>query len=100
MGMKRLCRIFPRPFERWPLPVVSSTSSTLARCDETTLTVTRCDTNAVVQVDDILSARRRVPIQIVLGPSFPEDDPGGGQALRQLAPTSLFGPFDLNVTEV
>ena len=27
-GMKRLWRILPRPFERWPLPVVSSTSST------------------------------------------------------------------------
>src|SRR5688500_15437394 len=56
----------------------------LAGGDGARLAVARRDLHAGVQVDDVLSARRGVPVQIVGRRDFPEDDPRGGQVLGQL----------------
>ena len=53
----------------------------LAHADETAFAVAGSDTNTVIQVDDVLPARRRMPVQIVLGLRFAWyyfTDGGGG----------------------
>src|SRR3989442_13368193 len=47
------------------------------------------DLDAIVQVDDVLPARRRMPVQVVGWGYFPENNPRGWKALGE--PSSLRG---------
>src|SRR5687767_793307 len=71
-----------------------------ARADDTALPVARGELHAGVEVHDVLTARRRVPVEIVLGPGLAKNDSGGRQSLGQLAAAPLLGPFDFDVAEV
>ena len=63
-GTKTECRIFPSTcWDRWPFPVVSSTRSL-------TLTVAGGYFHARVEIDNVLAAWRRVPVDVVLGLGF------------------------------
>src|SRR5262245_57429739 len=72
----------------------------LAGTDHARLAVARGDLHARIEVDDVLSSRRRMPVQVVGGLDLAEDDAVGGQALGELAGPALLGPLDLDVTEV
>ena len=56
----------------------------LAGADDAGLTVARGDLHAGVEIDDVLPARRGVPVEVVGGLDLAEDDPGGGQRLLSL----------------
>src|SRR5262245_47662663 len=64
----------------------------LADADHPALAVARGDLHAGVEVDDVLPARRRVPVEIVLGLGLPEDDAVRGQAPGELAAAALLDP--------
>src|SRR5215213_1284135 len=70
------------------------------RSDNAALAVTRSESHPGIEVDDILTARRRMPVEIVIGNSLTENDPGGRQAFGELAAAPLLRPFDLDVAEV
>src|SRR5262245_53612484 len=72
----------------------------LARPDDAGFAVARGDLHARIEVYDVLAARRRVPVEVVLGSGLTEDDPGRRQALRELAAAPLLDPLDLDVAEV
>src|ERR1700693_5894902 len=72
----------------------------LANADQPALAVARGDLHPGIEVDDVLPARRGVPVEVVLGLGLTEDDAGRRQALRQFAAAALFDPFDLDVAEV
>src|SRR4030095_7311697 len=72
----------------------------LAGPDPPRLTVARGDLNALVQVDDVLAPRRRVPVQIVVRLDLAEDDPGGGNPLRELPGAGRLGVLDLDILRV
>src|SRR5260370_3785256 len=72
----------------------------LARADAARLAVAGGDLHAGVQVDDVLAARRGVPIEIVVGLDLAEDDPGRGQARREPARAPGLDVRDLHVLEV
>src|SRR5579862_327072 len=72
----------------------------LAGADDARSPVAGGDLDAGVEVDDVLPARRRVPVEVVIGLHLAEDDAGGGQALRKFAGAALLGPFDLDVAEM
>jgi hypothetical protein len=71
-----------------------------ARADHPRLAVARGDLHPGVEVNDVLPARRRVPVEIVIGLHLAEDNAGGGQPLRQLAGAALFDPLDVDVAEM
>src|SRR5437588_288734 len=62
--------------------------------------VARGDLHPRVEVNDVLPARRRVPVEIVIGLHLAEDDASRGQPLRQFAGAALFDPFDVDVAEM
>src|SRR3984893_19044044 len=68
--------------------------------DKPALAVARGDLHPGVEVDDVLPARRRVPVYVVLGLGLAEDDAVGRQALRHFAAAPLLDPFDLEVAEM
>src|ERR671930_171398 len=72
----------------------------LAGADDAALAVAGRDLHPGVEVDDVLAAGRRVPVEIILGLGLAEDDPGGGKALGELAAAPLLNPLDLDVPEV
>src|SRR5262245_60530764 len=72
----------------------------LAGADEAAFAVARGDANAVIEIDDVLPARGGMPVQIVLGLRFPENDPGGGQAFGELAAPSLLDPLDFDIPKM
>src|SRR5262245_60380037 len=72
----------------------------LARPDDAGFAVARGDLHARIEVYDVLAARRRVPVEVVLGSGLTEDDPGSRQALRELAATPLLDPLDLDVAKM
>jgi hypothetical protein len=72
----------------------------LAGADHPRLAVARGDLHAGVEVDDVLPARRVVPVEIVARLHLAEDDAGRGQALRHLAGRPFLDPFDLDVAEM
>src|SRR5215472_8672771 len=53
-----------------------------------------------VEIDDVLSARRGMPVYIVLGLGLAEDDTGGRQALGKLAASALLDPLHFDVAEM
>src|ERR1039458_2276787 len=72
----------------------------LAGADHAGLAVAGGDLHAGVEVDDVLAARRRMPIQVVVAGGLAEDNAGGGQTHAEFAGVAGFDPFDLDVTEV
>src|SRR4051794_39281645 len=72
----------------------------LAGAYDTALTVARRDLHPRVEVHDILTARRRVPVEVIFGARLAKNDPGGRQAFGELVAAPLLGPFDLDVAEV
>src|SRR6516165_269796 len=56
--------------------------------------------DAGIEIDDVLPARRRVPVDVVLGLGLAENDAGGQEAFGQFAAAPLFDPFDLDVAEM
>src|SRR5215213_4105982 len=54
----------------------------LAGTDDPRLAVARGDLHPGVEIDDVLPARRRVPVEIVIGLHLAENDAGRGQPLR------------------
>src|SRR5580704_6670167 len=72
----------------------------LSRADDPLLTVARGDFHAGVEVDDVLPARRRMPIEVVVAGSLAEDDARGRQAPGELAARQIMRPFDLDIAEV
>src|SRR5258708_1397403 len=68
--------------------------------DKGVLAIGGGDLYAGVEVEDVLPARRRVPVDIMLGLGLAKDHPGGRQFLRQFAAAALFDPFDLDVAEM
>ena len=75
------------------MPVVSSTRITSPAPMTRGSAVAGGDLHAGVEVDDVLAARRRVPVEVVIRLDLAEDDPGRWQALRQLParPVSTYG---------
>src|SRR5580700_9642285 len=72
----------------------------VARLDEAAFAVARGDLHPGVEVDDVLPARRRVPVDVVLGLGLAKDDAGRRQLLRHLAAAPLLDPVDLDVAEM
>src|SRR5436305_730462 len=72
----------------------------LAGAYYTAFIVARRDLHPRVQVHDVLAARRRVPVEIVLSARLAKHNPGRRQAFGELAASPLLGPFDLDVAEV
>src|SRR2546421_8912188 len=68
--------------------------------DEPVFAVARGDLHPGIEVDDVLPARRRVPVDIVLGLGLAKDHAGRRQLPRQFAAAALLGPFDLDVAEM
>src|SRR5712691_6364996 len=68
--------------------------------DDPRLAVAGGDLDAGVEVDDVLPARRRVPVEVVGRLHLAEDDAGRRQPLRQLAAAALLDPLDLDVAEM
>src|SRR5262245_13563672 len=71
-----------------------------ASADDPALTVARSELHAGIEVHDVLTARREMPVEVILGHGLAENDSVGGQPFRELAAAPLFGPFDLDVAEV
>src|SRR5216684_2478945 len=71
-----------------------------AGADDPRFAVARGDLDAGIEVDDVLPARRRVPVEVIGRLDLAEDDAGRRQPLRQLAATALLDPFDLDVAEM
>src|SRR5687767_11140181 len=71
-----------------------------ACADDTGFPVAGGKLHARVEVDDVLAARRRMPVQVVLGARLAKDDAGRGEAFGKLAAAPLLGPFDLDVAEM
>src|SRR5262249_42789182 len=72
----------------------------VANPDEAAFAVACGGLHPGLEIDDLLPARRPVPIDIVLGLGLAEDDAVGREALRQFAAAPLLGPLDLDVAEM
>src|SRR5437660_7329183 len=71
-----------------------------AGADDPRFAVARGDLDAGIEVDDVLPARRRVPVEVVGRLHLAEDDAGRRQPFRQFAGASFLDPFDLDVAEM
>src|SRR5262249_8912128 len=71
-----------------------------AGADAARFAVARGDLDARVQIDDVLAARRRMPVQVVVGLHLAEDDAGGRHPLGEPARPGRLGVLDLDVLEV
>src|SRR3954464_8397688 len=72
----------------------------LARAECALLAVARGDLDGAVEVDDVLTPRRRMPRIVIGAGRLAEDDAGRLEGFRRLAARALVLPFDLDVTEV
>src|ERR1051326_7645759 len=71
-----------------------------AGADHPRLAVARGYLHPGIEIDDVLPARRRVPVEIVIGLHLAENDAGGGQSFRQFPGAALLDPLDLDVAEM
>src|ERR1700751_6358487 len=83
-----------------PLPGRVLDQDHLADADDPTLTVAGGYLHACVEIDDVLPARRRVPVDVVLGLGLAKNNPSGRQAFGQFAATPLLDPFHFDVTKM
>src|SRR5258708_22697786 len=65
-----------------------------AGADHPRLAVARGDLHPGIEVDDVLPARRRVPVEVIIGLDFAEDDARGRQPPRPLAGSAFLDPLD------
>jgi hypothetical protein len=65
----------------------------LADTDHPALTVAGGYLHPGVEIDDVLPARCRVPVDVVLSLGLAKDDPGGRQGLGKLAASALLDSF-------
>src|SRR5262249_7212296 len=72
----------------------------LARTDHPLFPVARRDLDPAVEIDDVLPARRRMPVEVVVAAGLTKDDPRRRHASRQLAAGTLLDPLDLDVAEM
>lgn len=72
----------------------------LAGLDDAALTVARSEFDTGIEIHHVLGARRRMPVEFVLGHRLAKDGSCRGQRLGKLAVGLLFGPFDFDVPEV
>src|SRR5262249_44099412 len=72
----------------------------LTRADLARLAVARGDLHAGVEVDDVLTPRRRMPVEIVVGLDLTEDHARGRKAFGRLARPAALGELDLDVAEM
>src|ERR1700730_10180168 len=72
----------------------------LADTDQPALAVAGGYLHPGVEIDDVLPARCRVPVDVVLSLGLAKVDPGGRQALRKLAASPLLDPLDFDVAEM
>jgi hypothetical protein len=72
----------------------------IADADHPALAVAGGYLHAGIEIDDVLPARRRMPVDVVLGLGLAEDDTGGWQALGKLAASPLLDPFHVDVAEM
>src|SRR5262245_52075100 len=71
-----------------------------AGADHPAFAVARRDLHPAVEVDDVLPARGRMPVEIIVAAGLAENDAGRGKPLRHQAAAPLLDPFDLDVAEV
>src|SRR5271165_6799639 len=69
----------------------------LAGADLTGLAVARGNLNAGIEIDDVLPAWRRMPVEIVGRRHLAKDDAVGREPLRQFAAWRFLDPLDLDV---
>src|SRR6516225_5595080 len=72
----------------------------LAGADLAGFAVACGDLDAGVEIDDVLAAGCRMPIEVVGWRDFAENDAGRRQALGQLTRARLLDPLDFDVPEV
>src|SRR5882724_11622983 len=72
----------------------------LAGADHPALAVAGGDFDPGIEIDDVLPARCRVPVDVVLRLGLAKDDAGGRQALGQLAAAPLLYPFHFDIAEM
>jgi len=72
----------------------------LADTDHPALTVAGGYLHPGIEVDDVLSARRGMPVDIVLGLGLAEDYAGGRQAFGELAASALLDLLHFDVAEM
>src|SRR5438309_1919087 len=72
----------------------------LAGADHPAFAVACGELHPAVEVDDVLPARRRVPVEVIVAAGFAKDDAGRGKPLRHLAAAALLDPFHLDVAEM
>src|SRR5438874_13618874 len=72
----------------------------LADIDHSALTVAGGYLHPGVEIDDVLPARCRVPVDVMLSLRLAKDDPGGRPALGKLAASPLLDPLDFDVAEM
>jgi hypothetical protein len=68
--------------------------------DDPALTIAGGYFHPGVEIDDVLPARCRVPVDVVLSLGLAKDDPRGRQALGKLAASPLLDPLDFDVPEM
>ena len=68
--------------------------------DDPTLAVAGGYFHTRVEIDDVLAAWRRVPVDIVLGLGFTKDDAGRRQAFGQFAAAPFLDPLHFDVASV
>ena len=71
-----------------------------ARADNPGFAVTGCDRNPGVEIDDVLAARSRMPVEILGSRRLAKDDSSGRDCRRHLAARPVLDLFDLNVAEM
>src|SRR5262249_53308191 len=71
-----------------------------ARADDAALAVAGGDAHAAIEIDDVLAARRPMPVEIVVAAGLAKDDAVRRQASRELAAAALFDPFHLDVAKM
>src|SRR5262249_17298321 len=71
-----------------------------AGADHPAFAVARRDLDPAVEVDDVLPARRRVPVEVVVSAGLAKDDSRRRQPPRQLAGGTVLDPLDLDVAKM
>ena len=75
-----------------PLAVDVLDEDDFAGTDLARFAVARGDLHAGIEVDDVLAPRRRVPVEVVVGPRLVEDDPGTGNSNLFYPPWTTIAP--------
>src|ERR1700730_16177365 len=72
----------------------------LAGADHAAFAVARRDLDRGIEVDDVLPARRGMPVEVIVAWALAENDAGCRQALGKPAAVPLLDPGDLDIAEM